>query len=116
MSQMVDGNATETSDVTPLVRRSESAGMEALRKSTRDLQPVGYITTDFLAALWDERSRQLEQQRANEPDDIREIESRQRAATQAFQAYRFFAELEQQLGFEVALPVVGAWRGANRPV
>jgi hypothetical protein len=113
---MVDGNATESGDATPLAERGESAGMEALRPSTRDLQPVGYITTDFLAALWDERSRQLEQHRKNEPDDIREIESRQRAATQAFQAYRFFAELEQQLGFEVALPIVGTWRGPNRPV
>jgi len=113
---MVDGNATESGDATPLAARDESAGVEALRQSTRDLQPVGYITTDFLAALWDERSRQLEQHRTNEPDDIAEIESRQRAATQAFQAYRFFADLEQQLGFEVALPVVGTRRAPNRPV
>src|SRR6202521_4719898 len=53
VSQMVDGNATESSNAAPLPGKGESAGMEALRQSTRGLQPVGYITTDFLAALWD---------------------------------------------------------------
>jgi hypothetical protein len=68
---------------------------------------MGYLTTDLLAALWDERVRQAEWQRQTEPDDLKELELRQRLATQALQAYRFLSELEQQLGFEVALPVLG---------
>lgn len=111
MSQMVNGSASDSGQATSLNAEPEVAGVEALRRATRNLQPLGYITTDFLAALWDERSRLLDQQRQYEPDDIKEVEARQRAATQALQAYRFLAELEQQLGFEVALPVVGPWRG-----
>jgi hypothetical protein len=60
-----------------------------------------------LAALWDERARQAEWQRQAEPDDLKTLELCLRRATQALQAYRFLSELEQQLGFEVALPVLG---------
>ena len=96
----------------PAVQNAPEGGLrfEVLQRFTGDLQPRGYITTDLLAALWDERARQAEAQRQAGPDDLKEIEQRQRLATQALQAYRFFAELEQQLGFEVALPVLGPLR------
>jgi hypothetical protein len=103
MSQVLNG--TEKS--------SDGERFDELNRFTRNLEPRGYITTDFLAALWDERSRQAEQQRQAMPDDLKGLESRERLATQALQAYRFLAELEQQLGFEVALPVLGPWRGPS---
>jgi hypothetical protein len=83
---------------------SASAGLE---RYARSLQPRGYITTGLLAALWDERARQAEARRLAAPDDLQGLEQRQRLATNALQAYRFLAELEQHLGFEVALPILG---------
>ena len=74
-------------------------------------RPIRYVTTDYLATLWDERSRQVDVQRDANPDDLTELEHRQRLASQALRAYRLLSELERQLGFELALPVLGPWRG-----
>jgi hypothetical protein len=84
-----------------------SVALAGLEPYARSLQPRGYITTGLLAALWDERARQAEAQRQAAPDDLQGLEQRQRLATHALQAYRFLAELEQHLGFEVALPILG---------
>ena len=110
MSDLINGPRNGTSEPVADLAPEESFRFEALQRYTRNLQPMGYITTDLLAALWDERVRRAEWQRQAEPDDLNEIELRQRLATQALQAYRFLSELEQQLGFEVALPVLGPWR------
>lgn len=70
-------------------------------------QVEGYLTTDFLAALWDERCRQADRYRRENPDDLRGIDFHQHQATAALQAYRFLSTLEEQLGLRLALPVVG---------
>jgi hypothetical protein len=113
VGQFVNGTEKRSEDSAATDAPTEGAPFDVLHRFTRNLEPRGYITTNFLAALWDERSRLVEQQRQVEPDDLKELESRQRLATQALQAYRFLAELEQQLGFEVALPVLGPWRGPS---
>ncbi len=71
------------------------------------LQPVGYLTAHDLAAMWDERVQQMEQHRQRCPTDVRGIEQRQRLALQALQAYRVLCDLEEQLGYQLALPVLG---------
>jgi hypothetical protein len=78
-------------------------------------RPIGYVTTGYLATLWDERSRQVEVQKEANPDDLRELENCQRRASQAMRAYRLLSELERQLGFELALPILGPWRGVAGP-
>jgi hypothetical protein len=93
----------------------EPLASEALKVVAGEHAPVGYLTTTYLAALWDERCRQVDLHRQDHPDDIRELELRQRRATRALQAYRFLAELEQQLGLELALPVLGPRPGQIDP-
>lgn len=70
-------------------------------------QPEGYLTTEDLAALWNERCRLADQYREERPDDLKGIDLRQRQATTVLQAYRFLSGLEQQLGLQLALPVLG---------
>jgi hypothetical protein len=106
LSQLVDRTANGTPE--PLTG-------EALKGVAEEHAPVGYLTTTSLAALWDERCRQVDRHRQDHPDDIRELELRQRRATRALQAYRFLAELEQQLGLELALPVLGPRHGQIDP-
>jgi len=90
--------------------------VDALRRIAMTERPVGYVTTGYLATLWDERSRQLDVQRDANPDDLPELEHRQRLATQALRAYRLLSELERQLGFELALPILGPWRGPDAAI
>ena len=87
--------------------------LDALRRIAMTERPIGYVTTDYLATLWDERSRQVDVQRDANPDDLAELEHRQRLVTQAMRAYRLLSELERQLGFELALPILGPWRGPD---
>jgi hypothetical protein len=103
VSEMGDGTSSGSEALAPMDRRRSMVR----RGLTQNVEPLGYITTDFLAELWDERSRQVEELRQAIPDDPRALEARQRLATQALQAYRILADLEQQLGLEVALPVLG---------
>jgi len=81
-------------------RRSRQASIE------RELQIEGYLTTEYLASLWDERSRQVDQYREENPDDRKGIDLRQNRATAVLQAYRFLSTLEQQLGVRLALPIL----------
>ena len=90
---------------------ASSLSFEALRRVATSERPIGYVTTDYLATLWDERSRQVDVQREVNPDDLQELEHRQRLASDAMRAYRLLSELERQLGFELALPILGPWRG-----
>lgn len=84
--------------------------IEVLRQSAGHQEPIGYLTSSYLAALWDERCQEVDAHRHGHGDDLRGIELRQRRAMQALQAYRLLSELERQLGFEVALPVLGPRR------
>jgi hypothetical protein len=79
---------------------------EALRLTASE-RPIAFVTTDYLATLWDERSRQVDVHKEANPDDLSELERRQRLASQAMRAYRLLSELERQLGFELALPILG---------
>jgi hypothetical protein len=87
--------------------------LDALRRIAMTERPIGYVTTGYLATLWDERSRQVDVQRDANPDDLPALENHQRLATQALRAYRLLSELERQLGFELALPILGPWRGPD---
>jgi len=69
---------------------------------------VGYLTTADLAALWEERRAAALRHRREHPDDLRGIEQRQRLATQALQTFRVLADLEQQLGLVLGLPVLAS--------
>ncbi len=73
----------------------------------------GYLTTDYLAALWDERRRKADDYRRENPYDLKGIDLRQHQAAAILQAYRFLSALEQQLGLRLALPVVGRRRGTT---
>ena len=84
---------------------------DALASPVVSERPVGYLTTDYLATLWDERSRQVDVQKVANPDDLIQLERRRRLASQAMRAYRLLSELERQLGFELALPILGPRRG-----
>jgi hypothetical protein len=117
MSQIANGAATGSKGGVPdsvengnLARGGK---LDPLQETARGHQPIGYVTADYLSALWEERSRQVDLFRQARPNDLREIEQRQRLATQALQAYRLLSELERQLGFELALPVLGPWRGPD---
>lgn len=110
LGQLVDRTANGTPEATP-----KPLTIEALKAAAGDHLPVGYLTTTYLAALWDERCRQVDLHRQDHPDDIRELELRQRRATRALQAYRFLSDLEQQLGLELALPVLGPRSGQTDP-
>lgn len=88
--------------------------IEALRQTASGQEPIGYLTTHYLAALWNERCHDVDAHRRTHADDLRGIEFRQRRASQALQAYRLLTELEYQLGFEVALPVLGPCRAPAR--
>jgi len=70
-------------------------------------QPLSFLTTDDVAALWNDRSQQVESYRQEHPDDIKGIELRQNQASAALQAYRLLSMLEHQLGYQLALPVLG---------
>lgn len=113
MSQIVDGPTDREED-----HRIDGLGidrkLEALRQSAGHQEPIGYLTTQYLAALWDERCQEVDAHRREHADDLRGIELRQRRAMQALQAYRLLSELERQLGFEVALPVLGPCRERSR--
>lgn len=76
-----------------------------------DSRPAAYLTTEYLAALWDERSRQADAYRQLNPDDRKGIDRRQQQALAVLQAYRFLSGLEQQLGVQLALPVLGRLPG-----
>jgi len=78
-----------------------------------DSQPEGYLTSEYLAALWNERCRLADRYREERPDDLKGIDLRQRQATTVLQAYRFLSGLEQQLGLQLALPVLGPGKNAN---
>lgn len=71
-------------------------------------EPIGYLTTESLAALWEKRRRDIDRHRRAHPDDLKEIERRQRVASQLFQTFRVLADLEQQLGIVLGLPVLRA--------
>ena len=92
---------------------AKKPSLDALRRIAMTERPVGYVTTGYLATLWDERSRQVDVQRDANPDDLPALENHQRLATQALRAYRLLSELERQLGFELALPILGPWRGPD---
>ncbi len=122
MSQIVDeatnGKLAGSGPEGPSER---GAGGGTARPAGRRHEPVGYLTAHDLAALWDERAEQVELHRREYPSDLPGIEQRQRQAIQALQAYRVLCELEEQLGFELALPVLGPRRPrplarANRAV
>lgn len=81
-----------------------------------DCQPEGYLTTEYLAALWDERCRQADQYREERPDDLKGIDLRQRQAMTVLQAYRLLSVLEQQLGLQLALPVLGQDKNPRAPI
>lgn len=70
-------------------------------------QPVMYLTTDDLAVIWNDRSKLVDAYRRDHPDDVKGLEVRQNQVTAALQAYRFLSVLEQQLGYHIALPVLG---------
>ncbi|HEX5416190.1 MAG TPA: hypothetical protein VFZ25_11030 [Chloroflexota bacterium] len=112
MSQIVDGIADGRKsgriEGPELDRR-----IEVLRQRAGHQEPIGYLTSGYLAALWDERCQEVDAHRHAHGDDLRGIELRQRRAMQALQAYRLLSELERQLGFEVALPVLGPRREPN---
>jgi len=72
-----------------------------------DCRVEGYLTTDVLSALWDERSRQVDLYRRENPGDVKGIDLRQRQAAAVLKAYRVLSTLEQQLGLHLALPVLG---------
>jgi hypothetical protein len=91
-------------------RGANKPSLDALRTIAMTERPIGYVTTGYLATLWDERSRQVDVQRDANPDDLPALEHRQRLASQAMRAYRLLSELERQLGFELALPILGPWR------
>lgn len=113
MSQIIDnpkGSARNGSiDAFEIKGRIESP-----RQTAIDQGPIGYLTTDYLAALWSERCQDVDAHRQAHADDLRGIELRQRRASQALQAYRLLTELERQLGFALALPVIGPCRDAGR--
>ena len=93
----------------------------AVRQTTEDVtldaiirtecEVKGYLTTADLATLWDERCRQVDRYRVENPDDLKGIDLRQYQATAILQAYRFLSALEQQLGLRLALPVIGRDQG-----
>ncbi len=72
----------------------------------------GYLTTDYLAALWDERRQQADHYRRENPYDLKGIDLHQHRAKAVLQAYRFLSALEQQLGLRLAIPVVGERQGS----
>ncbi len=117
MSQIVDGSINGSKNGAPGAGVSETRAngvkLDPLQETTRGYHPIGYVTATYLSALWEERSRQVDHFRQARPHELKEIELRQRLATQALQAYRLLSELERQLGFELALPVLGPWRGAD---
>jgi hypothetical protein len=71
------------------------------------------VTTADLARLWEERRHAAARHRREHPDDLRGIEQRQRLATRALQTYRLLADLEQQLGFALGLPILAPRRPAT---
>lgn len=72
----------------------------------RSPEPVGYLTSESLAALWDERRQDVDRHRQAHPEDLKGIELRQRVASQLLQTFRLLADLEQQLGVVLGLPVL----------
>ena len=109
------GRALAVSRTSDELRHHDAPGadkltLDALRRIAMTERPIGYVTTGYLATLWDERSRRVDIQRDANPDDLPELEHRQRLAIQAMRAYRLLSELERQLGFELALPILGPWR------
>lgn len=70
-------------------------------------QSLSFLTTEDVAALWTDRIQEVESYRREHPDDIRGIELRQDQASAAWQAYRLLSMLEHQLGYQLALPVLG---------
>lgn|GEM_PF-4548297 len=109
MSHIVDGVASGATNGT-IDGPEVDPKIEVLRQCANRQEPVGYLTTSYLATLWDERCQEVDTHRHAHADDLRGIEARQRKAMQALQAYRLLSELERQLGFEVALPVLGPRR------
>lgn len=88
-----------------MVRRTMPERKErALLPATSPI--AGYLTTDYLEALWDERSREVEEFRRQNPEDWKGIDLRQTRAMAVLQAYRLLSTLEQQLGVRLALPVL----------
>lgn len=117
MSQIANGPANGSKSGAPdgvaPEARANGGKLDPLQETARGYHPIGYVTATYLSALWEERSRQVDHFRQARPNDLKELELRQRQATQALQAYRLLSELERQLGFELALPVLGPWRGAD---
>lgn len=73
-------------------------------------EPIGYLTTESLGAMWNARRQDVDRHRRAHPDDLKGIELRQRVASQLLQTFRLLADLEQQLGVVLGLPVLGAQR------
>lgn len=115
LSHQVDGAPGAREEEKRPEGRSVDEEAAALERVISDQQPIGYLTTEHLAALWNERSREVEIHRREHPDDLREIETRRLRAAEALHAYRLLSALEQQLGFALALPVLGPWREPGSP-
>lgn len=93
-------------------RRRPSATEARARKTPvpEAPEPIGYLTTESLGAMWHARRQDADQHRRAHPDDLNGIELRQRVASQLLQTFRLLADLEQQLGVVLGLPVLGARR------
>ncbi len=85
--------------------------MEGLSRG--ECRPDGYLTTEHLAALWTERCREASRYREERPDDLKGIDLRQRQALTVLQAYRLLSGLEQELGVQLALPILSRSRSQN---
>lgn len=91
-------------------------GKAGTGRSNLPNQPLSFLTTDDVANLWNDRVQQVELFRREHPDDIKGIELRQNQASAALQAYRLLSMLEHQLGYQLALPVLGPLASAPPPI